>query len=114
MSHTAPHRDGPELVDSHVATLLVVDDEALNRDVLSRRFEKHGFRVHLAANGRDALDVLAHHACDLVLLDVMMPVMSGLEVLASIRRTPALRELPVVMVTAKSDSRDVVEALDLG
>lgn len=96
------------------ATLLVVDDEATNRDLLGRRLEQQGFQVRLAASGAEALGILAVQPCDLVLLDIMMPGMSGLDVLAAIRRTPAWHDLPVIMVTAKSDSHDVVEALDLG
>ena len=96
------------------ATLLVVDDDELNRDMLSRRLEDHGFRVLTASTGVDALDVVASQPCDLVLLDVMMPDMSGLDVLASLRRTFTSRRLPVIMVTARVASRDVVEALELG
>ena len=96
------------------ATLLVVDDDELNRDMLSRRLEHHGFRVLRASTGAEALDVVGNQPCDLVLLDVMMPEMSGLEVLASLRRTSTSHHLPVIMVTARADSRSVVEALELG
>jgi signal transduction histidine kinase len=100
--------------DSHAGTVLVVDDERPNRDLLARRLGQHGFRVLTASGGTEALDALASRSCDLVLLDVMMPVMSGLEVLAAIRHNEAWRDLPVIMVTAKNESRDIVEALDLG
>ncbi len=112
MPPLAPPR--PVSADPRVATLLVVDDEAPNRDLLGRRLEHHGFRVILASSGAEALEALAAQSFDLALLDVMMPEMSGLDVLAAVRRSLAWRELPVIMVTAKSDSRDVVEALDLG
>ena len=94
--------------------MLVVDDDAPNRDLLGRRLEQHGFKVCLAASGVEALDLLGRQRCDLVLLDVMMPVMSGLEVLSAIRRSATTSTLPIVMVTAKTDSRDIVEALGLG
>jgi len=95
-------------------TLLLVDDEELNRDMLRRRLERHAYRVLLAEDGPAALAMLDQHEVDLVLLDVMMPGMNGLEVLRHIRARLGPEQLPVIMVTAKSQSEDVVEALDLG
>ncbi|HEY6549107.1 MAG TPA: response regulator, partial [Vicinamibacteria bacterium] len=95
-------------------TLLVVDDNAGNRDLLSRRLERKGFRVIVAEDGQRALDILATSRVDLVLLDVMMPGLSGLDVLKKLRETQPPSALPVVMVTAKTESEDVVEALELG
>ena len=103
--------DPPALLPS---TLLVVDDDPTNRDLLSRRLRQQGFSVTTADDGAAALQALAAGPCDAVLLDVMMPGQSGLEVLAQIRRTPSTKHLPVIMVTARGDSRDVVEALELG
>ncbi len=115
MPSSAPvARIPPPPVDPAPATVLVVDDEALNRDLLGRRLTQQGFRVVMAGSGQDALAALEAQPCDIVLLDVMMPGMSGLDVLTAIRRSAAWRELPVIMVTAKNESRDVVEALDLG
>jgi CheY-like chemotaxis protein len=99
---------------SDTATILVVDDLPANRDILARRLEKAGFRVLQAASGPEALQVLAHSAVDCVLLDVAMPGMTGLEVLREVRRERSSALLPVIMVTAKTDSEDVVEALSLG
>jgi diguanylate cyclase (GGDEF)-like protein len=96
------------------ATLLLVDDEPMNRDALGRRLARSGYRVVQADGGAAALERLASDSIDLVLLDVMMPGMSGLETLRRLRATRALSELPVIMVTAKDASHDVVEALDLG
>ena len=96
------------------ATLLVVDDNADNRDLLARRLEKRGYQVRLACDGAEALAAVAASGIDLVLLDVMMPGLSGLEVLRRVRQTHSEIELPVVMATARSDSEDVVEALSLG
>ena len=95
-------------------TLLVVDDELLNRDALQRRLERVGYRVLAADSGPSALAIAAAQHVDLVLLDVMMPGMDGLETLRQLRRTRAVSELPVIMVTAKDGSEDVVEALDAG
>jgi len=95
-------------------TLLVVDDDELNRDMLSRRLERNGFRVMTAAGGTEALEIIAKRGVDLVLLDVMMPDISGLVVLKTIRTMPQTERLPVIMVTARAHSQDVVQALELG
>jgi CheY-like chemotaxis protein len=95
-------------------TLLVVDDSEDNRDLLSRRLSRKGFNVLVAEDGTTALDMIEDNKIDLVLLDVMMPGLNGLEVLKIIRATRSSTELPVIMATAKSDSEDVVEALELG
>jgi DNA-binding response OmpR family regulator len=102
----APQAGGP--------AILVVDDNQLNRDMLSRRLQREGYEVLLARDGREALACLDRADCDLVLLDMMMPQMNGLEVLARIRATRSLVELPVVVVTAKGQSEDMVAALNLG
>jgi diguanylate cyclase (GGDEF)-like protein/PAS domain S-box-containing protein len=94
--------------------LLLVDDEALNRDMLSRRLAHHGFRVDVAGDGPSALQSVAAHRPDLVLLDVMMPGMTGVEVLQALRVTYTPNQLPVIMVTALKDSDEVVAALNLG
>ena len=95
-------------------TLLVVDDNEANRDMLSRRLEKSGFSVLVAADGPAALDIVERKGVDLVLLDIMMPGMNGIDVLKVLRSTHSAAELPVIMATAKTESDDVVEALTLG
>jgi len=94
--------------------LLVVDDEELNRDVLSRRLTRAGYQVEAASTAREALEKLEGHAYDLVLLDNMMPGMSGVDMLKMLRGTYTASELPVIMVTALSESEKVVESLALG
>ena len=96
------------------SSILVVDDAALNRDMLSRRLKRAGYHVAVAEGGREALEAIEAGAFDLVLLDVTMPEMDGLEVLETIRRDRSLAELPVIMVTARDQSEDVVTAMDLG
>jgi len=98
----------------NVASVLIVDDIAENRDVLSRRLERRGYLIETAENGQLALDIIASQPIDLVLLDVMMPGISGLEVLKEIRKSFSRLELPVFMVTAMNDSFDAVEALSIG
>jgi DNA-binding response OmpR family regulator len=99
---------------SDVHTILVVEDHADNRELLTRRLEKDGFRVLGAEGGRQALDLVKAGGVSLILLDVMMPEMSGLEVLQEVRASYAAAELPVIMLTAKGRSGDVVEALEQG
>jgi CheY-like chemotaxis protein len=99
---------------SETATILVVDDLPANRDLMTRRLERSGFRVLSAASGPEALELLRRSTVDLVLLDIMMPGMTGLDVLKSMRMSRATAALPVIMVTAKTESEDVVEALSLG
>ena len=94
--------------------LLVVDDEYTNRDMLSRRLERKGFQVEVASNGPDAMHLIEKSAFDLVLLDNMMPGMSGLDLLRLLRATYSQSELPVIMVTAQADSEHVVKALAMG
>lgn len=95
-------------------TLLVVDDNETNRDLLSRRLERKGYRVVTAADGIEALEQARHTPVDLILLDIMMPRLSGLEVLRALRERRSPAELPIIMVSARGDSTDVVEALSLG
>jgi PAS domain S-box-containing protein len=96
------------------APLLVVDDDPVNRDMLSRRLIRRGYTVATVASGREALAYVAAHPVALVLLDVQMPEMSGLEVLQALRQTQSSARLPVLMVTAKDQSEDIVTALELG
>ncbi len=97
------------------ATLLLVDDDAMNRDALSRRLMRNGYSVLTAGSGQEALEALAgQQRVDAVLLDVMMPGMSGIETLKRLRQSRAISELPVIMVTANDRSEDVVEALSVG
>jgi sigma-B regulation protein RsbU (phosphoserine phosphatase) len=96
------------------AAILIVDDEELNRDALARRLQRHEYEVACAKSGREAIGLLGDRRFDLVLLDIMMPGMNGLEVLKFLRRVDSLLDLPIIMVTAKGGSEDVVEALELG
>ncbi|MEA2569676.1 MAG: eukaryotic-like serine/threonine-protein kinase [Acidobacteriota bacterium] len=94
--------------------ILVVDDNEMNRDMLARRLKQKGYAVCSAVGGREALELIERDPYDLILLDVMMPEVSGLDVLAKVRETKAVTDLPIIMATAKDQSQDVVEALRLG
>lgn len=104
----------PGGTDPGLDRLLVVDDNEMNRDMLSRRLKSKKYVVHVAEDGRQALDMLAKEPFDLVLLDVMMPGISGLDVLREVRQTKSRADLPIIMATAKDQSDDIVEALKLG
>ena len=82
--------------------------------MLRYNLEKQGFRVEEAADGQEALTRIAETQPDLVLLDWMLPVMSGIEVCRQIRRRPATRDLPVIMVTARTEDQDAVRGLNTG
>ena len=101
-------------MDKYEGCLLVVDDSEMNRDMLARRLERRGYTVAAAEHGRQALDMIAAQPYDLVVLDIMMPGMSGLDVLKELRRQHAATALPVIMATAKDQSEDIVTALQLG
>jgi len=94
--------------------LLIVDDEESNRDMLSRRLERQGFQAITAADGPEALDAIRARPFDLVLLDIRMPGMNGIQVLQAIREQYPAAQLPVIMVSAEAQSASIVEALELG
>jgi adenylate cyclase len=101
-------------LDPSTVRLLVVDDNELNRDMLSRRLGGQGFSVFAEEDGGRALARIDEQAFDLVLLDVMMPGLSGIDVLRRLRERFSESDLPVIMATARDASEDVVEALRLG
>ena len=96
------------------AVILVVDDNELNRDLLSRRLERAGHRVRVAEHGRRALEMVAAEPFDLVLLDIMMPEMNGYEVLEHLKADERHRHIPVIMITAVEEQESIVRCLRLG
>jgi len=96
------------------ARILVVDDGAENRDVLRRRLERSGHAVETAEHGRRALELLAARPFDLVLLDVMMPELDGFAVLEAIKGTLALRDIPVIMISALDEMPSIVRCIERG
>lgn len=106
--------DGRAPFEPAMFTLLVVDDEPMNREMLSRRLERKGYVVMNAADGPRALEKIEAAHPDLVLLDIMMPGMSGVEVLEELRRRYGPEELPVIMASAKSEADDIVGCLARG
>ena len=94
--------------------ILIVDDEAVNRELLVRRLTRSGYQTVAVESGAAALSYLDTHQVSTVMLDVQMPGLSGLEVLQAIRRRWSDAQLPVLMVTAKGEAEDIVNALELG
>ena len=108
----APADSDAEPVETGV--ILVVDDNATNREMLGRRLERDGHRVQLVAGGREALDLIYGRRVDLVLLDVMMPDMDGYEVLRRLKADEAWRNIPVLMISAVDEIESVVRCIELG
>lgn len=96
------------------ARILIVEDEAALSTLLAYNLEKEGFTVRVAADGEQALEALAEEPPDLVLLDWMLPHLSGIEICRRIRRDPETRDLPVIMLTAKGEEADRIRGLDTG
>ncbi len=94
--------------------ILIVEDEAPLVTMLRYNLERQGFRVDEAADGQEAITKIAETRPDLVLLDWMLPALSGIEVCRQIRRRPGTRDLPVIMVTARAEETDSVRALNTG
>ncbi|KLU60470.1 transcriptional regulatory protein WalR [Peptococcaceae bacterium CEB3] len=95
-------------------TILVVDDEKPIQELLRFNLEKEGYKVRLAADGAEALDWVEKELPDLMILDLMLPGMTGLEVCRRLRMMPKYRELPIIMLTAKGEEIDKVLGLELG
>jgi adenylate cyclase len=101
----------PSAASSHI---LVVDDNASNRDLLSRRLVREGYRVTAAASGAAALALTATESFDLLLLDLMMPGMSGFEVLSRVKAEESTRHIPVIMISALDELDSTVRCIEAG
>jgi adenylate cyclase len=94
--------------------ILIADDQPMNVDILQTRLAVHGYEILTAADGEEALAVVRAQLPDLILLDIMMPKMDGVEVCRLLKGDAALPFMPIVMVTAKADTKDIVAGLDAG
>jgi DNA-binding response OmpR family regulator len=94
--------------------ILIVDDHETNRDILATRLGMHGYELLQAADGEEALASAREHLPDLILLDVMMPKVDGIEVCRRLKGDTTLPFMPIILVTAKADSKDVVAGLEAG
>lgn len=100
--------------DHEKATILVVEDEPDLREVVRYNLEREGFRILESEDGEEGLDLLREQLPDLVLLDIMLPGMDGIEICRSIKYDPHTRSIPVIMVTARGDESDIVLGLGVG
>jgi len=100
--------------NSNDFTILIVDDVPKNIQVLGSILRPLGYNVEFATNGKQAIQWVKEHTFDLVLLDIMMPEISGFEVCEEIRKIEAYRDIPVIFLTAKTDSESVVRGFELG
>jgi class 3 adenylate cyclase len=94
--------------------ILVVDDSPLNRDIVSQRLVRVGHTVMVAEDGRRALDLIAQHSFDLVLLDILIPELNGFEVLQTLKNDSRQRDLPVIMMSALDEMDSVVRCIEMG
>jgi adenylate cyclase len=94
--------------------ILIVDDNETNRDILVTRLQAHGYELAQAADGEEALTAAKSLLPDLILLDVMMPKLDGIEVCRRLKGDPAMPFTPIILVTAKSDTKDIVAGLNAG
>src|SRR5215211_4528633 len=94
--------------------ILIVDDNETNRDILATRLATQGYQLSQAADGEEALVAAKEQLPDLILLDVMMPKIDGVEVCRRLKGDVDLPFMPIILVTAKADSKDVVAGLEAG
>jgi signal transduction histidine kinase/class 3 adenylate cyclase/ActR/RegA family two-component response regulator len=109
-----PEKLTPKINSNRSAHILVVDDEPVNRQVLENFLHNTGYQVTQANNGREALDLVEKHNFDLIVLDIMMPGMSGFEVCQTLRQVHQASDLPIIMLTAKNRIADLVEGFTVG
>ena len=107
-------QDSAAVTGYESGSILVVDDNGINRDLLSRYLERQGHAVQVAHNGRQALEMITTGAFDLVLLDITMPGLSGYQVLQHLKHSETLRNLPVIMISALDEMDSVVRCIELG
>jgi adenylate cyclase len=94
--------------------ILIADDNPSNRDILQTRLAIHGYEILTATDGEEALRIAREKQPDLVLLDIMMPKIDGLQVCRLLKADPSLPFIPIIMITAKTDSKDIVAGLEAG
>jgi adenylate cyclase len=109
-----PLGDGTAILGAGSSRILVVDDNASNRDLLSRRLAREGYQATTAEDGAAALALVAAEEFDLVLLDLMMPGMSGFEVLCRLRADGRSRQIPVIMISALDELDSTVRCIEAG
>ncbi|HRQ24367.1 MAG TPA: response regulator [Anaerolineales bacterium] len=97
-----------------IPRILIVDDEPFNLDYLEQELEDLRYETLTAVNGQDALEKIAAEKPDLVLLDIMMPIMDGFTVLQKAKADPEIRNIPIIVISATNDLQSVVKGIELG
>jgi two-component system, sensor histidine kinase and response regulator len=95
-------------------TILVVDDNEENLKVVSNLLREKGYRIALATDGKSAIKILATNKIDLILLDIMMPEMDGFEVCKILKEKPETKDIPIIFLTARSETEDIVKGFQIG
>lgn len=98
----------------HRRQILVVEDEPMNREILSQYLLRLGHEVAMAENGQQALDMVGCRHYDLILLDIIMPVMDGFQVLAQLKADASLRDIPIIVISSLDDPEHIVQGIRMG
>ncbi len=101
-------------MSANPGTILVVDDDLLNRMVLSTTLQEEGYAVEMAEDGKQALEMLAAQPFDVVLLDLIMPEMDGYQVLAQIKEHPTWRNIPVIVISSLEEMESILRCIEMG
>ncbi|MDH5408810.1 MAG: response regulator [Gammaproteobacteria bacterium] len=101
-------------VSSKMATILIVDDEDINRSLLERRIKKYGYTPITASSASAAIKILRQYSVDLILLDIMMPEVDGVSLLEQIKQIDSVKHIPVIMLTGQSDQESIARCMELG
>ena len=99
---------------AHAPHILIVEDEPAQREMLGYNLESEGYRISTAVNGEEALLLISEEAPDIIVLDWMLPNVSGIEVCRQVKSRPETREIPVIMLSARSEEGDKVRGLEIG
>lgn len=99
---------------SSAETILIIDDDTVSLDILAKKLTKHGYRCLTLASGEKALSTIREQKAKLVILDIIMPGLSGMDVLQQLREEYQPTELPIIMASVRDDTEDIVKALHLG
>lgn len=102
------------LQQPQTGAILVADDDLANREMLSRRLSRLGYKVAVAENGAQAIEHLRREPFDVLLLDIQMPVLNGYDALQQLKADPALRDVPVVVLSASSETDRIAQCIELG
>ncbi len=102
------------MVEKHTGKILVIDDQAINREICQANLEMEGFEVLAAGGGMEGVSMAKKNLPDLVLLDIMMPDLDGYQVLEKMKGSKDLKHIPILMLTARTGTNDIIRALELG